>query len=883
MTKKRTPSGESTGEVLVQAVDTLDQGIAIFDAEGALVFCNKRFQALFPCDGSVQNSHATLRQIAQDQAASPNALMPWQDLDGIAIRLHSQILPDGGTLFTASDATAQKEREQALLVALDGAGVGTWQWFLTTGENRINDRWAEMLGYSRQELEPVTISTLRSFVPADDLAEVEAKWVRIRSGEVDQFEHEFRMRHRDGHWIWVLSRGKVISADADGKPLVMTGVHSDVTSLKNTEQRLLNLIDGAQIGTWDWDLVTNVQRVNDYWCSVLGMTLEEVGDVTYEFWSNLVHPDDLAMATEQVELCRINVIDSYEAEYRMLHKSGAWIWVLDRGKVLRRKEDGTAAFMAGVQVEIGEQKAREEALTAAKLAAEHAMVDRDTAQSRLYDIAAISENWFWEKDADLRFTFISEAAGTEFLAAHHAGMLGRTRQEWLVGKPAVQDSADWQSLHDKMLAHEKIKDFVYRAPESSDHDEHWLQISGTPFFDANGVFAGYRGIGTEITQLYLAKAHAEEASRSKSMFLANMSHEIRTPLNGVLGMAEILETALVDSEHKRMIGIIRSSGESLLSVLNDILDMSKIEAGKLELENLRFNPIELVGKIEDLYTMRAQEKGLLFDVLVASGVNKPRMGDQYRVRQILDNLLSNAIKFTETGEIVLKFTDKPNGSLAIEVRDTGIGMTEAQLQHLHEEFMQADNSTTRRYGGTGLGMAITRNLVEMMNGTIMAHSTVGKGTRIVVELPLLLCEGPELSPPAPSAVQGDRLDGLNILVADDNATNCTVIQMALGQRGATIVAAADGAEAVKIWETGDFDVVLLDISMPVMDGKTAMQEIRDRVHRLGKKPVPIFAVTANAMSHQIAEYIQLGFDEAVAKPIRTNELCAKILKAVRQG
>jgi PAS domain S-box-containing protein len=737
-----------------------------------------------------------------------------------------------------------------------------------------------MLGYSREELEPVTMDTLRSFVPAEDIEAMRPQWDRLIAGTLDRFENEFRMRHRDGHWIWVMSRGKIVSAAADGTPQIMAGVHSDITEVKTAELRLLNLIEGAQIGTWDWDVQTNVQRVNKYWCDAVGLTPEELGDVTYEVWAALVHPDDLAKAEAQVALCLANKQDSYEAEYRLRHKDGSWTWILDRGKVLRRNENGDAAFMAGIQIEIGEQKAREEALKAAKLVTDRALADRDTAERRLYDIASISDNWFWEKDKDLRFSFLSHASGATFLSNHHSDMMGRTHEEWLADKPAVRASADWDVLFAAMQAREPIKDFVYRAPDSGDHEEHWLQISGTPFFDADGRFAGYRGIGMEITQLYLAKAHAEAASRTKSMFLANMSHEIRTPLNGVLGMAEILESTLVDPEHKRMIHIIRNSGESLLSILNDILDMSKIEAGKLELENLDFNPIELLTKLEELYTMRAQEKGLSFDVLVASGVDKVRVGDQHRVRQILDNLLSNAIKFTDAGTIVLKLTGKPNGALVIEVRDTGIGMTEKQLKHLHEEFTQGDSSTTRRYGGTGLGMAITRNLVEMMQGSVDVQSTLGKGTRILVELPLPLSETKAQAVALAGPVQRERLDGLNILVADDNATNCTVMRLALGQRGATVVAAVDGLEAVKAWEAGSFDVVLLDISMPVMDGKTAMKEIRERGLALGKKPVPIFAVTANAMSHQIAEYMEIGFDETVAKPMRMNELCAKILHFV---
>lgn len=243
-------------------------------------------------------------------------------------------------------------------------------------------------------------------------------------------------------------------------------------------------------------------------------------------------------------------------------------------------------------------------------------------------------------------------------------------------------------------------------------------------------------------QIEAARASAEEASRVKSTFLANMSHELRTPMNGVLGMAELLDETLETADQKRMMRTIRTSGQLLLSILNDILDMAKIESGKMELENAPFVPLDIVRGLEELHALRADSKGLGFKFLVGSGAGRARIGDQLRIQLVLHNLIGNAIKFTESGEVTVKITGRPDAPLTVEVRDTGIGMTPEQLEHLFDEFTQADSSITRRYGGTGLGMAITHKLVTMMGGTIDVQSSPGQGTRIFVSLPLPLQEAP---------------------------------------------------------------------------------------------------------------------------------------------
>ncbi len=644
------------------------------------------------------------------------------------------------------------------------------------------------------------------------------------------------------------------------------------------ERRLRDVIDGAQVGTWTWDFDTVGQIVNDVWAAMLGYDLQEMSTITYDTWSTIIHPDDKEWVEDELRRCTSGLDEGYEAEYRMRHRNGHWIWVLDRARVVRRKADGSPKVMAGIQIEISELKSREAALIRAKAELEKALAQRASAEQRFSDIAAVTDGWLWEQDQDLHFSYLSGTNHVEQLGLTGGSVIGKTREEWLSAYPEVRNSADWDIVLNAQRDRLPFRNFVYLAPNAPDGVERWFRISGQPVFDQAGVFLGYRGVGSDVTELYLAKARAEEASRTKSMFLANMSHEIRTPMNGVLGMAEVLEAALTDPEHKRMIGTIRKSGETLLNILNDILDMSKIEAGKMELEDVPFSPVDLAERVEDLHRLMAEEKGLDFEVLVSTGAETRRKGDPFRVQQILHNLVSNAIKFTDRGEVTVEVSGRPGRPLTLEVRDTGIGMSQQEIERLHEEFRQADSSVTRRFGGTGLGMAITRTLVHRMGGEISVQSAPGKGTTVRVTLPLPVTEAaPEVKGPAPVAADQGRLDGLRILAADDNGTNRSVLELMLTRCGAQVTTVDDGLQAVNAWEPGKFDAVLLDIAMPVMDGKGALEAIRAMEAATGSGRVPIIAVTANAMSHQIVEYLIWGFDSCVSKPLTMSD----VTKAIR--
>jgi two-component system, sensor histidine kinase len=369
---------------------------------------------------------------------------------------------------------------------------------------------------------------------------------------------------------------------------------------------------------------------------------------------------------------------------------------------------------------------------------------------------------------------------------------------------------------------------------------------------------------------------AREASLQKSHFLANMSHEIRTPLNGVLGMAQAMQMDELPPRQAERLAVIRSSGEGLLAVLNDILDISKIEAGKFELETVEFDLNALVESVRAIFAPTAASKGLYLTICVGEAAAGAWCGDPMRLRQILSNLMSNALKFTTTGGVAVNVEADELG-LHIRVEDTGIGIPPEKLGQLFGKFVQVDSSTTRRFGGTGLGLAICRELALLMGGDIEAHSVDGEGSCFTANLPLIRPVTSERvaepSPPVTSSVDaamGER--PLRVLAADDNATNRLVLQALLGPLDVELTQVENGREAVERWRTGRFDLILMDIQMPEMDGIQATRTIRSEEMRDARLPTPIFALSANAMSHHINQYLAAGMSGHIAKPIDVAEL-----------
>jgi signal transduction histidine kinase/CheY-like chemotaxis protein len=394
---------------------------------------------------------------------------------------------------------------------------------------------------------------------------------------------------------------------------------------------------------------------------------------------------------------------------------------------------------------------------------------------------------------------------------------------------------------------------------------------------------GRVGLRMDVTELHSARERAEAANRAKSSFLANMSHEIRTPMNGILGTAELLSRTALTANQDELVTTIRDSGEALLGIINDILDLARIEAGKMSLDPQPLRPSDMVRQVCALHRVTAQNKGIELDMTLGPETDAWRLGDDTRIVQVLNNLLGNAVKFTPQGRVSVSLNAPDSDTLVFHISDTGIGMQADQLDRIFDEFEQADPSVTREFGGSGLGLAIVRNLVMLMGGNIVMQSAPGQGTQISLTLPAPLTTGPDSQVIADWSARIPELAGLRVLVAEDNRTNSMILGRILTDLGIEAEFTIDGQDAVEAWAPGRFDLLILDIRMRRMDGDTALQRIRMRAREAGQ-PHPIaIAATANVMEEQIQEYLAHGFSVTLPKPYRRQDLVYAIFQALDSG
>ncbi|MDO8359543.1 MAG: PAS domain S-box protein, partial [Devosia sp.] len=471
-------------------------------------------------------------------------------------------------------------------------------------------------------------------------------------------------------------------------------------------------------------------------------------------------------------------------------------------------------------------------------------------------------------------------------------LTGCTRDE-LIGAPFkgyFTDPERAEAAINRVLSEKSVTDYELTA-RARDGKQTVVSYNATTFYDRNrtlqGVFAAARDVTERKrveAELQQAKAAAESASRTKSDFLASMSHEIRTPMNAIMGIADLLAKTSLSTEQDKYVQIFRRAGDNLLNLINDILDLSKVEASQLELEQTGFSLKDLVEKVAEMVAGKADEKGLDLKCELAPNVPIDLVGDPTRLRQVLLNLLGNAIKFTPSGAVSLRverdFDSSIPTALRFTVSDTGIGIPSEKLRQVFERFTQADSSTTRRFGGSGLGLTISKRLVELMGGRIWVDSVVGQGSVFAFAVPLEVWAGGHRPVPASIGAGPLRpLPALRILLAEDSPDNCTITMAYLEDTPYRVEIAETGAIALEKFQAGHYDLVLMDRQMPVMDGLTATRAIRAWERANHRPATPIIALTASALKGDREMCLAAGCTAFLTKPIKQDVL----LQAIREN
>ena len=706
---------------------------------------------------------------------------------------------------------------------LENAFAGYWDWDLVSNREYLSPSFKRMFGYADHELPNRPESWQRLIFP-EELPTVNQNLQRhiASHGEIP-FCNEVRYRHRDGSTVWVLCSGKVIEWDDQGQPLRMIGSHIDLTPYKRFEERLkrseASLQEAqrlAHIGSWEVDLTTGNLSWSPELLRMFGLNMTQ-GPPTYdEHWA-LIHPDDQERLKRCVETA-MRTGESYVVQYRAQLANGQIFYHEARGSSQKDASGKTIRFF-GTALDITERVLAEQALRESELRWQFALEG--------------SGDGVWDWNAQTNHVFFSRQ--WKAMLGYSDAEIGDTLMEW---ESRVHPD-DLAMTYQAIQAHLDGQVEAYRSEHRvrcKDGSYKWILDRGkviewTPEGEPLRIIGTHSDIGDrkQAEQALIdAKEAAEAAAHAKSMFLATMSHEIRTPMNGIIGMLNLLlYSEDLNAEQQEHAHIALSSAESLLILLNDILDFSKMEAGKLQLEVVDFDLHQFFENFAKLMAFAAQEKGLqlIFDLrgLQHSAIQ----GDPGRLRQVLTNLVSNAIKFTNQGYVTVRCQTECVGDrldFTCSVTDTGIGIATEKLSDLFEPFTQLDAGTTRRYGSTGLGLAITQRLCQVMGGTIEVASTPGEGSCFTFTL------GCGAGRSQMSRMTADSLQGLEILVVEEQQNQREILSDALKAWGATVQAAANAQEAISLWQTQppttDTPLLILDHSLRDMDALTLAQNLQ---------------------------------------------------------
>lgn len=639
-------------------------------------------------------------------------------------------------------------------------------------------------------------------------------------------------------------------------------------ALRHSEERFRYAMEASTDGIWDWNVKTGHVYYSPGYAAMLGYSPDELPPCI-DTWIDSLHPEDRQSITEEAGR-RLRDPGHYELEFRLRAKWGGYLWILSRGRTVERDASGTPLRAVGTHVDLTLRQRAEAAL-------------RESEQ-RFRAIADSAPVLIWMALPGKGRTFLNKG-WLDFTGRPLAGELG---QGWTSGV----HPEDWpacRAVYERAFSQSTSFTLEYRL-KRRDGEYRWLRDTGRPRLDAAGNFVGHIGSCIDITdrvqmqaRLEEAKVQAEAANLAKSRFLANMSHEIRTPLNGILGMAHLLRRDANPTQREQL-GKLEGAARHLLEVISDILDLSKIEADKLTLETREFDLNGLLVNMLAMLKPQTDAKGLALS-LENQVIANPLVGDATRLGQALFNLLGNAIKFTQTGSVLLRLRTQHEtpGAVLIrfEVVDTGMGIAPETLPRLFNAFEQADDSTTRKYGGTGLGLTITRRLAQLMGGEVGVESTLGQGStfwitaRFIKAQPVAVAEETQDA----EAILKRDYRGRRVLVAEDEPINQEIVRLMLSGVGLKVDIAANGAQALRMAALADYALILMDMQMPEMNGVESTQKIRALPNGA---TVPIIAMTANAFAEDRALCLNAGMDDFLSKPVGPALLYVTLLHWLRQ-
>ncbi|PJJ59592.1 PAS domain S-box protein [Hymenobacter chitinivorans] len=819
---------------------------------------------------------AALQQAGKEDgswAFEGRLLVPGQPLRwfrGTAIRslsdaegsLHSGILVDVTALKQAEEAL--RANEQRWQLAMERFGDGAWEFNYQTGEEYFSAAYQAMLGYEEAEFAREHQSWLTHVHPDDVAVSLQASDAYL-SGREPIYSVERRLRCRNGEYKWVLTRGLVTKSDAEGKPLIMTGVHTDISAIKAANAaveasrlRLSTTIANFQEGILLVDEDHRVMLANEAICRLFNSTItgpELVGLDARQFGEQAKN----RLRDEQEFVAR------YQRLIQQQQLATGETFVLKDGRVLQGDfvpihiDAQYIGYLWKFQ-DITERQISEDKLR--------------RREEKYRSIIEYMKLGLVETSMDGVITYVNQAfcdiTGYDFDEFLHQQAMQR-----------VVSPDNLQLLTQKNADRAQgISDTYELTITSKSGQRKWLLISAAPVYnDAREVY-GSIGITLDITDrkelehnLRRAKEAAEESARSKELFLANMSHEIRTPMNAILGMGQLLAKTPLDAEQQNYLRAIATSGENLLVIINDILDLSKIGASQLFIERIGFSLTALLQQIEKSLHFKAEEKSLRFLIQADTGLPPVLLGDPYRITQVLLNLAGNSIKFTEKGQVSiiceLVGHTPEHVELRFTVADTGIGIDADFLGNIFQEFSQEDSSVTRKFGGTGLGLSISRSLVNLMGGEIDIVSRKNEGTRSSFTLRLAIGSEKDMPQKAPiTADIRERLRGKRVLLTEDNAFNRQIAKGFLQNAALLVTEAENGAVAVELARQQSFDLILMDVQMPVMNGLEATAQLREE---LGLT-TPIIALTANAIKGEREKCLRAGMNDYLSKPFQEDDL-----------